>query len=52
VAYLFEMGRDIAGPAAKTSPGYLRWLSQVPRAEQFTSAVVIDELCKGAFGFS
>jgi hypothetical protein len=28
----------------------VRWLSSVPRAEQFTSAVVVGELFKGAYG--
>ena len=28
---------------------YLRWLETIPRAEQFTSAVVVGELYKGAF---
>jgi predicted nucleic acid-binding protein len=30
-------------------PGYVTWLRTVPRAEQFTSAVVVGELFKGAF---
>ena len=30
-------------------PGYVDWLETVPRDEQFTSAVVIGELYKGAF---
>ncbi len=33
------------GPA----PGYLRWLATIPRADQFTSAVVVGELYRGAF---
>lgn len=33
----------------KPLAGYVRWLAGVPRAEQFTSAVVIGELYKGAF---
>jgi len=28
---------------------YVAWLSTVPRAEQFTSAVVVGELFKGAY---
>jgi len=30
-------------------PRYLRWLAGLPRAEQFTSAIVIGELFRGAF---
>lgn len=30
-------------------PGYLRWLTQVSREHQFTSAVVIGELYRGAY---
>ena len=31
-------------------PGYVRWLSDVPRFEQLTNAVVVGELFKGAYG--
>jgi tRNA(fMet)-specific endonuclease VapC len=31
-------------------PSYLRWLATVPRADQYTSAVSIGELFRGAFG--
>ncbi len=33
----------------RPAPLYLRWLAAIPRSEQFTSAVVIGELYKGAF---
>jgi predicted nucleic acid-binding protein len=33
----------------RPAPGYLRWLAQLPRAEQFTSAIVIGEMFRGAF---
>ncbi len=33
----------------KPAPGYVRWLSQVPREEQYTSAIVVGELFCGAF---
>ena len=33
----------------RPAPGYVRWLAGVARSEQFTSAVVIGELYKGAF---
>ena len=47
--YLFDT--DAISEAFKRKPlsGYIRWLSGVPRAEQFTSAVVIGELYEGAF---
>jgi len=31
------------------APDYLRWLATIPREDQFTSAVVIGELFKGAY---
>ena len=31
------------------APQYLRWLADLPRAEQYTSAIVIGELFRGAF---
>jgi predicted nucleic acid-binding protein len=33
----------------RPAPIYRRWLTGIPRSEQFTSAVVIGELYKGAF---
>ena len=30
-------------------PAYVKWLATIPREEQFTSAVVVGELYKGAF---
>ncbi|HVT61683.1 MAG TPA: type II toxin-antitoxin system VapC family toxin [Thermoanaerobaculia bacterium] len=33
----------------KPAPGYLRWLAELPRGEQFTSAIAIGELFRGAF---
>jgi predicted nucleic acid-binding protein len=33
----------------KPVPAYLRWLAGIPRAEQFTSAVAVGELFRGAF---
>jgi tRNA(fMet)-specific endonuclease VapC len=49
VAYLFDTDAISEVLRPRPAPAYLRWLSQVPRAEQFTSAVVIGELYKGAF---
>ncbi len=31
------------------SPAYVEWLAKVPREEQFTSAIVIGELYRGAY---
>ena len=49
MAYLFDT--DAISELLKPRPaaGYLRWLAAVPREEQFTSAVVVGELYKGAF---
>jgi len=52
MAYLFDT--DAISEAFKPRPAraYLDWLSRVPRADQFTSAVVVGELYKGAFASS
>jgi predicted nucleic acid-binding protein len=49
MAYLFDT--DAISELLKPRPaaGYVRWLAAVPREEQFTSAVVVGELYKGAF---
>lgn len=49
MAYLFDT--DAISELLKPRPaaGYVRWLGSVPREEQFTSAVVVGELYKGAF---
>jgi len=49
MAYLFDT--DAISEVLKPRPatGYVRWLSGVPRDEQFTSAVVVGELYQGAF---
>jgi predicted nucleic acid-binding protein len=49
VAYLFDT--DAVSEVLKPKPlvAYVRWLEAIPRAEQFTSAVVVGELFKGAF---
>ena len=33
----------------RPAPRYVEWLAAIPRAEQFTSAVVIGELFRGAY---
>jgi predicted nucleic acid-binding protein len=52
MAYLFDT--DAISELLKPRParGYVRWLAAVPREDQFTSAVVVGELFKGAFGSS
>jgi len=49
VAYLFDT--DAISELLRPRPAerYLEWLSTVPRNEQWTSAVVVGELYKGAF---
>ncbi len=49
MAYLFDT--DAVSEVLKRRPAltYLRWLRTVPRGDQFTSAVVVGELYKGAF---
>jgi predicted nucleic acid-binding protein len=49
VAYLFDT--DAISEVLRPRPlsDYERWLRTIPRAEQFTSAVVVGELFKGAF---
>jgi predicted nucleic acid-binding protein len=49
MAYLFDT--DAISEMLKPRPaaGYVRWLASIPREEQFTSAVVVGELYKGAF---
>jgi len=49
VAYLFDT--DAISEVLKPKPlaAYVRWLQTIPRADQFTSAVVVGELFKGAF---
>lgn len=49
MAYLFDT--DALSEVLKPRPtvAYIEWLRTVPRADQFTSAVVIGELFAGAF---
>jgi len=49
MAYLFDT--DAISEVLKPRPaaGFVRWLAAIPREEQFTSAVVVGELYKGAF---
>lgn len=49
MAFLFDT--DAISELLRPRPNlsYVRWLKRVPREEQFTSAVVIGELYKGAY---
>jgi tRNA(fMet)-specific endonuclease VapC len=49
MAFLFDT--DAISELLRQSPSstYVKWLMQVPREEQFTSAVIIGELYKGAY---
>ena len=49
MAYLFDT--DAISEVLKRRPAarYVAWLATIPREEQFTSAVVVGELFKGAF---
>ena len=49
MAYLFDTDAISEVLRARPLPVYVDWLSGVPREEQFTSAVVIGELYKGAY---
>ncbi len=47
--YLFDTAAVSETLRREPAAAYLRWLSGVPRADQFTSAIVIAELYRGAF---
>jgi tRNA(fMet)-specific endonuclease VapC len=49
MAFLFDT--DAISEVFKKRPAlaYLRWIATVPKAEQFTSAVSVGELFRGAF---
>jgi len=49
VAFLFDTDAISEVLRRRPSPEYVTWLSGIPRAEQFTSAVVVGELFKGAY---
>src|SRR5262245_24396245 len=49
MAYLFDTDAISEVMRPRPAPDYLAWLSIVPREEQFTSAVNVGELFKGAF---
>lgn len=47
--YLFDTDAISELLRPRPLPDYLDWLETVPREEQYTSAVVVGELYKGAF---
>lgn len=49
MAYLFDTDALSETLRSRPMPGYLEWLSTIPREDQYTSAIVIGELFKGAF---
>jgi predicted nucleic acid-binding protein len=49
VAYLFDTDALSEVLKRRPAPAYVDWLQTVPRADQFTSAIVIGELYAGAF---
>jgi len=49
LAFLFDTDAISEVLRRRPLPRYVRWLGSVPRAEQFTSAVVVGELFKGAY---
>jgi predicted nucleic acid-binding protein len=49
VAFLFDTDAVSEVLKRRPMPAYVAWLRTVPRAEQFTSAVVVGELFKGAY---
>jgi tRNA(fMet)-specific endonuclease VapC len=49
MAFLFDTDAISEVFRQRPAPAYLRWLATVERAEQFTSAISIGELFRGAF---
>lgn len=49
MAYLFDTDAVSETLRREPLPLYLQWLGELPRAEQYTSAVVVGELYKGAY---
>ena len=49
MAYLFDTDAISELLRPRPATAYVRWLGKVPREDQFTSAVVLGELFKGAF---
>lgn len=49
MAYLFDTDAISELLRQRPASAYVKWLMNIPREEQFTSAVVIGELYKGAY---
>ena len=49
MAYLFDTDAISEVLRPQPAPAYIEWLSTIPREDQFTSAVSIGELFKGAY---
>ena len=49
MAWLFDTDAISEVLRRRPLPAYLRWLETIARSEQFTSAVVVGELYKGAY---
>ncbi len=49
MAYLFDTDAISETLKPKPAAAYARWLKTVPRQDQFTSAVTVGELFKGAY---
>lgn len=49
MAFLFDTDALSEAFRKRPAPSYLQWLSRIPPDQQFTSAVAIGELYKGAF---
>jgi predicted nucleic acid-binding protein len=49
MAYLFDTDAISELLRTRPLPAYVKWLATIPREEQYTSAVVIGELYKGAY---
>lgn len=47
--YLFDTDAISELLKPRPAPAYVRWLSDLPRDQQYTSAVVLGELYRGAF---
>jgi predicted nucleic acid-binding protein len=49
MAYLFDTDAILELLRPRPLPTYVNWLTTIPREEQYTSAVVVGELYKGAY---
>ena len=49
MSFLFDTDAISELLRPRPAVGYIKWLMKIPREEQFTSAVVIGELYKGAY---